>query len=74
MITSLLSYKSKIDIILNECFSNDPAFANSLKESFETFINSRKSKPAELLAKFIDNKLRSTQKVKGRVLYVWMGK
>ena len=33
------------------------------QESFETFINVRQNKPAELIAKFVDTKLRAGNKV-----------
>ena len=67
MITSLLTYKAKLDEIVHDCFDNDDIFLNALKESFEVFVNSRRSKPAELLAKFIDNKLRASSKVKEKI-------
>ena len=33
-----------------------------MKESFENFINARINKPAELIAKFVDTKLRAGNK------------
>ena len=63
MIASLLAYKAKLDDICKECFLNDDQFLNILKESFEAFINSRPNRPAELLAKYFDSKIRSTAKV-----------
>ncbi|KAI9493546.1 ubiquitin-protein ligase, cullin 4 [Zychaea mexicana] len=62
MITSLLQYKSKLDEIVRDCFCSDDMFLHALKESFEGFVNSRRAKPAELLAKFIDSKLRASSK------------
>ena len=35
-----------------------------LQESFEHFINVRQNKPAELVAKYIDTKLRATTKAR----------
>ena len=35
------------------------AFANSLKEAFESFINQRQNKPAELIAKYLDGRMRA---------------
>lgn len=64
MIVEILKFKKKLDNILTVCFENDVSFQNSLKESFEYFINSRANKPAELLAKFIDSKLKNPLKVK----------
>ncbi|KAI8340502.1 hypothetical protein BC941DRAFT_417436 [Chlamydoabsidia padenii] len=64
MVPTLLQYKSKLDKILENSFDNNSSFSNALKESFESFINSRENKPAEMLAKFIDSKLRSGAKKK----------
>ncbi|KAI7880319.1 cullin-4A [Lichtheimia hyalospora FSU 10163] len=62
MVASLLAYKAKLDDICKECFLNDDQFLNILKESFEAFVNSRPNRPAELLAKYFDSKIRSTAK------------
>ncbi|CAO3645006.1 unnamed protein product [Mucor fragilis] len=64
MITSLLVFKRKIDKILKSCFNDDVTFVNALKESFEQFINTRGNKPAELLAKHLDSKLKIPVKVR----------
>lgn len=63
MIPSVLALKSKLDNICSDCFLNDEQFLNTLKQSFEAFINSRPNRPAELLAKYFDSKIRSTAKV-----------
>lgn len=63
MVQSLLAYKQKIDSILADTFDHNPQFANSMREAFESFINSRQNKPAELIAKFVDSRLRSGNKV-----------
>ncbi|KAF7731994.1 hypothetical protein EC973_007099 [Apophysomyces ossiformis] len=65
MVPCLLDYKAKLDNILANCFHNDTLFANVLKESFETFVNTRRNRPAELVAKFIDSKLRASSKKTG---------
>lgn len=64
MIIEILKFKKDLDTIVQVCFENDVTFQNALKESFEYFINSRANKPAELLAKFIDSKLKNPLKVK----------
>jgi cullin-4 len=66
MVSTLLSFKDEVDKILHDSFDNNPTFANAFKESFETFINSRRNKPAEMLAKYFDTMLRSGAKVIGR--------
>ncbi|KAJ3295095.1 Cullin-4 [Borealophlyctis nickersoniae] len=66
MVEDLLKFKSRLDEILAKSFCSNEGFANSLKESFEHFINSRKNKPAELIAKFVDSKLKSGKGVSER--------
>ncbi|KAL0076721.1 Cullin [Phycomyces blakesleeanus] len=67
MIVTLLDRKQRADTIMEKCFDNNILFANTVKESFETFINSRNNKPAELIAKYIDSKLRMSEKKKAEV-------
>ncbi|XP_046995069.1 cullin-4A [Schistocerca americana] len=62
MVQELLDFKDKMDNIVNYCFQKNEKFANSLKEAFEHFINQRANKPAELIAKFVDSKLRAGNK------------
>lgn len=59
MIERLLEFKSSIDAIVSTGFQRDGDFINAQKDSFEVFINKRENKPAELIAKFLDAKLRS---------------
>lgn len=62
MVQELLNFKDKVDEIVIKCFARNEKFVYSLKEAFEYFINQRSNKPAELIAKFVDNKLRSGNK------------
>lgn len=59
MVERVLDFKVKLDEILSSAMQCNEAFVNSLKESFESFINQRQSKPAELIAKFIDGCMRA---------------
>lgn len=61
MIQELLDFKEKLDKI-SECWNHNEKFIHALKDSFEHFINQRSNKPAELIAKYIDNKLRAGNK------------
>lgn len=61
MIQELIDFKDKLDE-LNDCWLNNEKFSHALKDSFEYFINQRANKPAELIAKYIDSKLRSGNK------------
>jgi cullin 4 len=62
MVPSLLSFKSHLDTILQQSFNSDELFSQTLRESFEWFINRRRDKPAEYIAKYLDNLLRKGDK------------
>ena len=49
MVQELLDFKEKLDNIVVNCFGRSEKFVNSLKESFENFVNQRLNKPAELI-------------------------
>ncbi|KAL2770496.1 cullin-4A isoform 1 [Daubentonia madagascariensis] len=59
MVQDLLDFKDKVDHVIEVCFQRNERFINLMKESFETFINKRPNKPAELIAKHVDSKLRA---------------
>uniref|UniRef100_A0A3Q0S5D8 Cullin-4B n=1 Tax=Amphilophus citrinellus TaxID=61819 RepID=A0A3Q0S5D8_AMPCI len=62
MVQELLDFKDKVDHIIEVCFMKNEKFVNAMKEAFETFINKRPNKPAELIAKHVDSKLRAGNK------------
>ncbi|CAB1337425.1 unnamed protein product, partial [Coregonus sp. 'balchen'] len=62
MVQELLDFKDKVDHIIHVCFMKNDKFVNAMKEAFETFINKRTNKPAELIAKHVDWKLRAGNK------------
>jgi len=62
MIQRLLDYKTSIDSIVSECFSSHADFQYTMKESFEKIINLRDAKVSELIAKYLDVKLKSGNK------------
>lgn len=62
MVQELLDFKDQMDVVVRECFQRNEKFIISLKEAFEHFINLRANKPAELIAKFVDSKLRAGNK------------
>ncbi|KAM6924217.1 cullin-4B [Xenentodon cancila] len=62
MVQELLDFKDKVDQIIDVCFLKNEKFVNAMKEAFETFINKRPNKPAELIAKHVDSKLRAGNK------------
>uniref|UniRef100_A0A452VDI9 Cullin-4B n=1 Tax=Ursus maritimus TaxID=29073 RepID=A0A452VDI9_URSMA len=62
MVQELLDFKDKVDHIIDICFLKNEKFINAMKKAFETFINKRPNKPAELIAKYVDSKLRAGNK------------
>uniref|UniRef100_A0A7S3REU1 Cullin-4 n=1 Tax=Strombidinopsis acuminata TaxID=141414 RepID=A0A7S3REU1_9SPIT len=62
MVQQLLELKAKLDLILIDAFANNEQFGHTLKEAFEHFINIRQNRPAELLARYLDSKLRAGNK------------
>uniref|UniRef100_A0A8C2LSN9 Cullin N-terminal domain-containing protein n=1 Tax=Cricetulus griseus TaxID=10029 RepID=A0A8C2LSN9_CRIGR len=51
MVQELLDFKNTVDHIIDTCFLINEKFINAMKEAFETFIDKRPNKPAELIAK-----------------------
>jgi len=62
MVQSLLDFRSRLELFLEGPFKRDPAFAHAIKEAFEYFINVRQNRPAELIAKYVDSKLKPGNK------------
>ncbi|MED6159386.1 Cullin-4 [Stylosanthes scabra] len=62
MVSSLLIFKASLDTIWEQSFFKNEAFSNTIKDSFEHLINIRQNRPAELIAKFLDEKLRAGNK------------
>lgn len=52
MVQELLDFKDKVDSIIDICFTKNEKFVNAMKEAFETFINKRPNKPAELIGEY----------------------
>ncbi|XP_050344991.1 cullin-4A isoform X2 [Nymphalis io] len=62
MVAELLEFKEQLDNVVSTCFQRNDRFLYSMREAFEYFINQRQNKPAELIAKFVDLKLRAGNK------------
>nr|KYP46841.1 Cullin-4B [Cajanus cajan] len=62
MVSALLEFKASLDTTWEESFFKNEAFCNTIKDSFEHLINLRQNRPAELIAKFLDEKLRAGNK------------
>eukprot|EP00960_Hanusia_phi_P044305 756574-Hanusia_phi.AAC.4 len=59
MVQDLLDFKARLDELLEQAFASNDELSHSMKDAFETLINARQNKPAELIAKFVDQQLRS---------------
>jgi len=64
MVQNLLRMKAALDEVWDRAFQRNESYGHALKEAFEHFINQRANKPAELIAKFLDQLLRSGSKGK----------
>jgi cullin-4 len=62
MVDEIFKFKAKIDEILKTCFKDNTIFVHGMRNGFEHFINTRQNQPAEYIAKFIDQKLKSGNK------------
>jgi len=65
LVINVLRLKSRMKKILEEAFQNNSSFSNSLKDSFEQFLNQKANKAAEMLAKYMDTALKSGNKATG---------
>lgn len=59
MVESLLVFKSKLTHLISSSFRTNPSYNQALTKSFESFINKRENRPAELIAKYLDALLKS---------------
>ncbi|KAL4200513.1 hypothetical protein AMTRI_Chr02g253910 [Amborella trichopoda] len=62
MVSCLLEFKARLDTIWEQSFNYNDVFSNTIKDAFEHLINLRQNRPAELIAKFLDEKLRAGNK------------
>lgn len=62
LVQDLMNFKTDLDEIILKCFDNNEKFIQAEKDSFDYFINTRPNRPAELIAKFMDSKLRTGNK------------
>jgi len=58
MIEEFLKFQERMDAILKQAYGNDDSFRFAMKSAFEHAINARPNKPAELLARYVDRKMR----------------
>lgn len=63
MVNELLEFKHKIDEITKKCFENNRVLGDAVHDAFKYFINIRKNRPAELIAKHVDQMMRAGNKV-----------
>ena len=49
MVQELLDLKAKVDTIIAESFQGNEKFTDVVRESFESVVNKRQNKPAELI-------------------------
>ncbi|KAJ1787751.1 hypothetical protein LPJ59_005671, partial [Coemansia sp. RSA 2399] len=62
LVATLLEFKKKLDNILHGPFQKHPKLSNAQRRAFEEFVNSRRNKPIQLLAKYVDQCMRPNSK------------
>ncbi|KAJ1965576.1 hypothetical protein GGI12_000674 [Dipsacomyces acuminosporus] len=62
LVTELLALKQRLDVVLRDAFQGSEPITHALRESFEEFINTKRNKPVQLMAKFVDQCMRSGSK------------
>ncbi len=59
MVQSLLDFKDSMEAACASSFAGAPALSLALRSALETAINTRQDRPSELVAKYVDGKMRS---------------
>ena len=62
LVDDLLTFKAKLDRIIKDCFNSNEKFVQAEKDAFSYFINTKPNKPAELIAKYMDIKMKAVNK------------
>jgi cullin 4 len=60
LVAALLAFRDELEKIVGASF--DESFISTLKSSIETAVNARENRPAELIARYVDGRLRSGSK------------
>ncbi|KAG6595943.1 putative Cullin family protein [Phytophthora cinnamomi] len=61
-VEKVLKLKADLDAVLSDSFQSNTDFSFAMKSAMENAINVRANRPAELVAKFVDSKLRTGNK------------
>lgn len=62
MVSKLLALKAQLDDSVSVSFGGSDMFVLATNSAFESFVNARENKPAELIAKYLDGVLRTGNK------------
>lgn len=65
LVPEVLSLKQNVDEILKSAFQRNSGLVKAMKDAFENFINIRRNKPAQLLARFVDQCMKPSGKATG---------
>ncbi|CAN0308835.1 unnamed protein product [Discosporangium mesarthrocarpum] len=58
MVPNLLKLRAQLDEVVAVAMDGNESYQYKLKEAWEKFLNTRQNRPSELVAKFLDSKLR----------------
>ncbi|GAA5826653.1 hypothetical protein JCM5353_005003 [Sporobolomyces roseus] len=59
MVLNLIAFRKTALSFVDTCFAKADNFRDAINDAFKFFINKRENKPAEMMAKYLDSKLRS---------------
>lgn len=65
LVQGLLDFKARMDALVADAFVGNETFSQALRAGLELAANSRDNKPAELIAKYMDLKLRGGPRLAG---------
>ena len=60
LVAALIAFRDELEKIIDACFEGN--FIATLKSSIETAVNARENRPAELIARYVDARLKSGSK------------
>jgi len=62
MVLALVTFKGKLDDLLENALHSSEEFGHVIRSACEYFVNTRSNRPAELIAKYIDTRMKSGDK------------
>lgn len=62
MVENLLVFQRKLNTLQDKAFQRNPAYLETIKKAMRDAIDTRKNRPAEMMAKYMDAKMKAVNK------------